>query len=217
MIGALVPAKALDQAKGRLAALLSEDERRQLALAMLTDVLNALQAVPSLDTIAVVSPDSDVLEHARSSGAGAIQEPQTVRGINQALSHALHSPIVRGIDTLVVVLADVPEITPADVQQVIDAVPFPRGIVICPSRDKGTSILAARPPSVIPFRFGPLSFSAHKREAAAQGLEAQVLHIETLAADIDSPADLQNLLSRPAETATQRLLARLGVAARAGG
>ena len=37
MIAAIVPAKALDQAKGRLAALLSEGERRDLALAMLEE------------------------------------------------------------------------------------------------------------------------------------------------------------------------------------
>ena len=67
MIAALVPAKALDQAKGRLAAVLSEDERRELALAMLEDVLRALQAVSRLDLIAVVSPDAEVLARAWSA------------------------------------------------------------------------------------------------------------------------------------------------------
>src|SRR3990172_8229880 len=110
MIAALVPAKALDQAKGRLAAALSEDERRLLALAMLEDVLRSLQAIPRIGLTAVVSPDDAVLSlptHlppqpippppppaapppslATALGAEPIAEPPAVRGINQALSHA---------------------------------------------------------------------------------------------------------------------------------
>ena len=51
MITAIVPAKALDQAKGRLAAILSEAERRELALAMLEDVVRALQSAPAIDAL----------------------------------------------------------------------------------------------------------------------------------------------------------------------
>lgn len=212
MIGALVPAKALVEAKGRLAGALSEAERRELALAMLEDVLAALKAVPAIDTIAVVSPDDDVLTLAESLGATTVVEPPNVRGINQALSLAFNvmSPIS---EVLLVVLADVPEITPADVQAALDVLPE-RGVVICPSYDKGTSLLAMRPPGVIPFRFGPQSFALHKREAAARSIPAEVLRIERLARDIDTPDDLRGLASRPAETATHRLLARLNVAAR---
>ena len=43
MIRALVPAKALGEAKGRLASVLSEIERRKLALAMLEDVVRTLK------------------------------------------------------------------------------------------------------------------------------------------------------------------------------
>ncbi len=209
MIAAIVPAKALDRAKGRLAALLSEAERRQLSLAMLEDVLKTLQAVPGLDLIAVVSPDREVLALARELGAEAIAEPASVRGINQALSHAVRVLSERPIDALLVLLADVPAVAPADIDSVLSALPPGRGVVLCPSHDKGTSALALRPPDAIPFRFGPHSFPAHKREAAARGIHAGVLRIPSLARDIDEPDDLRELLSHPAETATQRLLARL--------
>ena len=215
MIAAIVPAKALDQAKGRLAALLSEPERRQLALAMLEDVLKALQAVPQLDLITVVSPDREVLALAWELGAEAIAEPPSVRGINQALSHAVSVVSARHISVLLVLLADVPAVTPADITSVLDALPPGRGVVLCPSHDKGTSALALRPPDAIPFRFGPHSFPAHKREAAARGLHAAVLRLPSLARDIDEPDDLCELLSRPAETATQRLLAQLRLGERA--
>jgi 2-phospho-L-lactate guanylyltransferase len=211
MIAAIVPAKALDQAKGRLAALLGEDERRQLALAMLEDVVRALQAVPAIDSVNVVSPDGVVLKRAEELGATPIAEPASVRGINQALVYALAQ--VSPPDAVLAVLADVPGAAPSDIASVIDQAPE-RGVVICPSSAKGTGALFLRPPGVIPFRFGELSFQAHKREAAARRIEARVLHIDSLANDIDEPDDLRRLLEQPAETATHRLLAQLGLATR---
>jgi 2-phospho-L-lactate guanylyltransferase len=213
VITALVPAKALDQAKGRLAAILGEAERRELALAMLEDVLRALQSAASIDDVVVVSPDADVRALATQLGASAIEEPANVRGINQALSFAPDS-LEPKPDALVVVLADVPEIQVDDVEDALSQLPE-RGLVICPSHDKGTGLLAMRPAGLVPFRFGALSFSLHKREAAAQKLPIEVVRAESLARDIDSPDDLRALLSQPGDTATHRLLARLDIGARA--
>jgi 2-phospho-L-lactate guanylyltransferase len=207
MIVALVPAKALDQAKGRLAELLSEDERRRLALAMLEDVVRALQGVEAIDSIHVVSPDAEVLDKARQLGAIAIEEPASVRGINQALVHAL-STIDPQPDAVLAVLADVPAVTAEEISSVIAETPD-RGVVICPSSAKGTSALLLRPPEVIPFRFGELSFQSHKRHAAALKIETRVLRIESLERDIDEPDDLRWLIERRGETATHRLLAEI--------
>ena len=211
MIGALVPAKALDRAKGRLAAVLSEDERRRLALAMLADVTAAIAAVPEIGPGVVVSPDAEVLARARSLGAYALREPESVRGINQALAHALAAWPDMPPDALLVVLADVPAVTSADLQSVIEALPQDGGVVICPSKARGTSALALRPPGAIPFRFGEQSFQWHKREAAARRLDTHVLRIDSLANDIDEPEDLRELMLHPAKTATHRLLSELAL------
>lgn len=216
MISTLVPAKALDQAKGRLAALLTEDERRQLALAMLEDVVRALQATPSIDSIIVISPDAEVLSKTAELGATGLEEPASVRGINQAITYGMESAVADGADTLLIVLADVPAVTPADVESVLAELPDSRGIAISPSAAKGTSMLALRPADAIPFRFGQNSFPAHKREALAHGLTAKVVRIESVAHDIDEPEDLRELLAHPAETATHALLAKLRIAGRLG-
>jgi 2-phospho-L-lactate guanylyltransferase (CobY/MobA/RfbA family) len=84
-----------------------------------------------------------------------------------------------------------------------------RGVVICPSIAKGTSALFLRPPDVIPFHFGELSFQSHKRQAAALKIETRVLRIESLERDIDEPNDLRWLIERGGETATHRLLAEI--------
>jgi 2-phospho-L-lactate guanylyltransferase len=214
MKAALVPAKSLDRAKGRLAGLLSEEERRSLALAMLEDVVGALRRVPQLDLVSVVSPDPEVLTKAEELGVAAIAEPPSVRGINQALQYAAAHLQEQGAETLLVVLADVPSLQPADIEAVLDALPAGRGLVICPAARKGTSALAMRPIGLIPFRFGPDSFVLHRREAAARGIEARVLRIESLANDIDEPSDLLAFSSQPAGKATHRWLANSGLAAR---
>jgi len=216
VISALVPAKALDQAKGRLASLLSEEERRQLALAMLEDVVRALQAVPEIDSVTVISPDAEVLALARDLGATGLEEPAAVRGINQALSSGMEAAVEEGADTLLILLADVPAVTPGDVQSVLGQLPEGRGVAICPSSAKGTSMLALRPPDAIPFRFGQNSFAAHRREVMARGIRATVSRIDAVAHDIDEPEDLRTLLAHPAETATHALLAKLGIAGRLG-
>jgi 2-phospho-L-lactate guanylyltransferase len=205
MITAIVPAKALDQAKGRLSAMLGEAERRELALAMLEDVVRALQSARTIDGVVVVSPDVEVRALASALGARSIEEPASVRGINQALSYALAALEPRP-ESLVVVLADVPEMRAEEVDEAVAALPE-RGIVVCPSHDKGTGLLAMRPAGVIPFRFGPQSFSLHKREAAAQKLPVEVVRAESIARDIDSPDDLRALIARGGDTATHRLLA----------
>jgi 2-phospho-L-lactate guanylyltransferase len=213
VIAALVPVKALDQAKGRLAALLSQEERRRLALAMLEDVLRALQAVPRVDHLAVVSPDADVLARAEKLGAEPLSEPPLCRGVNQALAHASAVLAGRGADALLVVAADLPAALPADIEAALDALPE-RGIALVPTHDRGTGAIALRPPDAIPFRFGRRSSVLHKREAVARGLPARVLHLASLSRDVDEPDDLADLLARPAETVTHRLLAQLRITQR---
>jgi 2-phospho-L-lactate guanylyltransferase len=176
---------------------------------MLEDVLRALTSAPRIGLVATVSPDEDVLSHARGLDAEAIAEPPGTRGINGALRHALAAVSDRKPDALLVVLADVPAITPADVDAILDALPAGPGIVVCPSAADGTSALALRPPDVVPFNFGPHSFAMHRRSAAVAGVPVQALRIESIFHDIDSPDDLRAFVAQPAGAATHRLLGEI--------
>lgn len=214
MTVALVPAKALDQAKGRLAELLTEHERRSLSLVMLEDVLRALSSARGVDRTFVVSPDQDILRDAERFGADPIAQPAALSGINEALKHASRVISLEEPTAILVLLADVPAVTSEEIESVLSALPRDLGAVICPSRAEGTSALALRPPDAIDFRFGPNSFAHHEREASARGVPVQALRFDSLLNDVDEPDDLRYLLSHAAETATHRLLAEMRVTER---
>jgi len=211
MIGALVPVKSLGRAKGRLAALLDEQERRRLSLAMLADVLRAVTAVPEVSVRAVVSADLEVLEAPKASGALGIEEPPAMRDLNSALTFAASHLMETGVDTLIVLPADIPSITRREVTDILEALPSPRGAIVVRSVARGTSALALRPPDAIPFRFGPQSALAHQQEAVRNKVPARVLRLPAIAIDIDEPQDLLDVLSRPGDSDTRRLLLDLDV------
>ena len=194
MIAALVPVKRLAQAKSRLRPVLSDAARREFVLAMLEDVLRLALDQPAIATTAVVSPDEDVLAFARRLGAQPIHEPPSVRGLNAALAFAAEVLAQHGAGGLLVLPADVPLATPADIKAILAAwreVP----VVLCASRSGGTGALALRPPHATPFRFGPRSFAAHRRAAVERGLPVVVLDRPGLALDIDRPEDLPAVLA----------------------
>lgn len=216
MIAALVPVKALSEAKGRLAAVLTSEERRRLALAMLADVVTALLGAASIAYIAIISPDKAVLKEAERLRARPLPEPPQVRGINAALSYGASLLAKEGADTILVVPGDLPTLTAAAVEAVLASLPSPRGVAIVPSAEGGTNVLALRPPDAIPFRFGPKSFTAHRREAVARAVPTTVVRREELTTDIDSPQDLLRVPQAPGAENTKRLLQDLSLPGRLG-
>ena len=192
MIWAIVPAKALELAKTRLAGLLDLAERRALVLAMLRDVLGALRGVRALDGVMVVTRDEAVSAVASASGAEVLRETNV--GQNEALEEALARCRWWGAAAVLLVSSDLPLLRPATVEQVITQ--GMRGnlagsVVLAPSRDgTGTNAMFQRPPGVLPLRFGASSLQQHQQAASECGVRVDLVRTPDLALDIDTPADL---------------------------
>lgn len=90
---ALIPVKALDLAKSRLAPHLSRLQRVALVLNMLQHVLHILNASNVFSNIYVVSADPRVLDLARHQGAQPLLETQ--QGHNPALQEAAQAILTR--------------------------------------------------------------------------------------------------------------------------
>lgn len=212
MPAAVVPLKSLAAGKSRLAAALGRAHAESLALAMLEDVLAALDRVPGLDAIAVVTPDAGVAEAAARAGARALRGDDP--GLDAALARAARELGPACTDGLLVVLGDVAGARPGELARLLEALaagPAPRA-ALAPSLDGGTAALARRPPDAFPSRFGPDSARRHREAAAAAGVPLVELRLPSLALDLDDEADLHAFLAGPGDgPRTRALLASLGV------
>jgi|GEM_PF-51429 len=194
---ALVPVRSIAGAKQRLARCLDRDRREALALAMLEDMLAALDASSRLDRIVVVSSDSGLLEHARRCGAEALEEGPP-RGLNAAVATAAVRLEAQGVRRLLTIPGDVPLLAPEDIDAVFETDHERYPVVLAPSASvTGTNGLLTSPPTVIEFCFEGASLDAYRRQCRLKELEMLVLCLESFAIDVDTPADLAALPARP--------------------
>jgi 2-phospho-L-lactate/phosphoenolpyruvate guanylyltransferase len=201
----LVPVKNLSAAKQRLAAVLDQPARTELAQAMLHDVVAALAAWTRRPACALVTSDPFALELARQYDFEIIPDPANP-GETGAIEMATRLCEARGIDSTLVIPADIPLIQASELDQILAQAPE-EGSVLVPAADgRGTNAAFRRPANLFPLRFGNDSFKPHLAAAQATGKPCQVLELPGIALDVDNPGDLQQLLAHTGETRTQRLV-----------
>jgi 2-phospho-L-lactate guanylyltransferase len=201
----LVPVKNLSAAKQRLAAVLDRPARTELAQAMLHDVVATLAAWPRRPACALVTSDPFAIELAREYDFELIPDP-TNPGETGAIEMATRLCVARGIDSTLVIPADIPLIQASELDQILAQAPD-EGSVLAPAADgRGTNAAFRRPANLFPLRFGNDSFKPHLAAAQATGKPCVVLQLPNLAVDVDNPEDLPQLLAHPGETRAQSLI-----------
>jgi 2-phospho-L-lactate guanylyltransferase len=203
----LVPVKNLAAAKQRLAAVLDQPARTELAQAMLHDVAAALAAWPRRPACALVTSDPFAIELARQYDFEIIPDPANP-GETGAIEMATRLCVSRRLDSTLVIPADIPLIQASELDQILAQAPD-EGSVLAPAADgRGTNAAFRRPANLFPLRFGNDSFKPHLAAAQATGKPCIVLRLPSIAVDVDNPEDLQQLLTHPGETGTQSLVRR---------
>ena len=204
-----LPVKSLDEAKGRLAPVLSPLERAALTLAMLEDVLDATLLLPGWETW-VVSPDESVLEVA--AGRGATPMPEEQPPLAQAIRQAEEEALSRGIDALAVLLPDTPLVTAAALSRAVHTL---GPVVLAPAADEtGTNLLLRRPPVAISSSFGRDSYRRHLEEAAQRDVPVAVIEHAELAFDVDLPDDILTVVNARRAGRTREVLRAIDVSTR---
>lgn len=211
-----VPVKDLVNAKQRLIPALSPSERRELARAMLEDVLDAAAAaLPG--AVLVVTTDPEVQAVARARGVECLTESAN-RGHTAAVAFAQREAVMRGVARFLTMPGDVPCVTAQEVVALCDALEEAPGVVFVPSRSGlGTNAALLAPPGALPLTFGEPSFENHLKAARAAGLTPKVLELPGIGLDVDAPADLPVLLERGPSTRSARLLRGFPAGARSTG
>lgn len=205
----LVPVKNLSAAKQRLAGVLEQSSRTELARAMLTDVIDAITA-SACDDIALVTSDAFALDLAHQRGLDVIGDESNVSE-TEAIENATRLCESRGIEYTLVIPGDVPLIETADVRAIYENAPD-QGSVLVPSRDKrGTNAVLRRPSSLFPLRFGNDSFKPHLAAAIDADKSCVVLSLAGIALDIDTAEDLRELAQATGERRSQVLARKFGI------
>lgn len=188
---AVVPMKPLGEAKARLALALEASARAQLSRDLLVRTLIVLGQADGISRTAVISRDMQVLKIARQNGAWAMYE--TGRGLNAALEQATRVAEANGVKSLLIVPADLPNLTEGDVEAMIGLAIKPPCVVIAPDRrEQGTNALLVSPPGLIPYAFGENSCAEHQRLARAAG-RLELYRSNGTAFDLDVPEDVRAL------------------------
>ena len=204
----LLPVKNLANAKQRLAAVLDQRARTELAQAMLSDVVAAIVGFAG-DEVAFATSVPFALELAGRYGFEVIRDEANVSETD-AIEMATRACEARGVESTLVIPGDIPLIDAADLRAIYEASPD-AGTVLVPSRDKrGTNAVLRRPASLFPLRFGNDSFMPHLTAAIATNKTCVVLSLAAIGLDIDTPEDLRELARAPGEKRSQLLARKLG-------
>lgn len=201
----LVPVKNLAGAKQRLAAILDQPSRTELAQAMLLDVLETLANWPQHPEVGIVTSDAFALQLAHQFHFTVIADNAN-RGETDAIETATRFCESHDIESTLVIPGDIPLIQSWELEKIIAAVPS-EGSVLVPAADgRGTNAIWRRPAGLFPARFGNDSFEPHHAAAQATGKPCVVLSLPGIAIDVDNPEDLRTLAAAPGETRAQRLI-----------
>lgn len=174
---------------------LPEELRREVALAMLGDVV---EVALSVGDVRVVTDDPAGRLVAGDLGARLVDDPGGGQGA--AVAAALEG--ARGL--CLVVNADVPRVRPSDLNAL--AVPALLGkLGIVEARDGTTNALGLPRAEAFAPLYGPGSAGQFRAHAVALGIDFEELVLANLVDDIDTLADLEVLGTR-AGTRTSGLL-----------
>jgi len=206
----LIPVKDLNQAKRRLASLLSHAERTALAQAMMEDVFSAVSVTRLPDQVFVVSSYEPALEKAHDLGWEIIRESRQISE-SESVDFASRVCAERGVTSLLRLPIDVPLVRSEDIDALLERAQDTPSAVIVPSRTGGTNALLRTPPVLFPSHFGPDSLAKHLGEAQSRKALCEIVRSERLELDIDDAEDLARLVARrPFNGATERWLAQSG-------
>lgn len=187
----LIPAQRFSQSKSRLSTRFSEAERSELSRSMLGRVLDAFISASPNARVHVLSNDPEVLDFSTLRGAQPAHDRPNVRGHGdqlRAFASALNED-----QALLVVMSDLPLITPKDAQTILQACED-ASVLTAPDRHQlGTNAAYFRDGSCRELHFGHADSFLRHEAAHAQRAGYRCFQAPAFQLDVDEPEDLDAL------------------------
>jgi 2-phospho-L-lactate guanylyltransferase len=206
---AILPVKRFELAKTRLGEQLAPQQRRTLAQAMVSDVLDALLESEWLEAVLVVTNEAAVAALAKERGAEVLADPAESGQSAAALIGVAHA-LAEGYERVLLVPGDCPALDAGALRTLLGRPMRPPAVTIVSDRaGSGTNALLLAPPDAIEPGFGPDSFARHRDRTEQARADWHSEPLAALLLDIDTPEDLALLRSAHAGPATAVVLAQL--------
>tara|TARA_B100000959_G_scaffold286280_1_gene364221 strand:+ start:2036 stop:2638 length:603 start_codon:yes stop_codon:yes gene_type:complete len=178
----LIPLKSFVEAKFRLAEVMGEEERIDLAKKMAQIVVEAATPLP----VAIVCDDEEVAAWAHEKGAEVIWADKS--GLNAAVETGVNALASQGVGKVIIAHGDLPKAI-----QLSHCADFD-GITLVPDRHKdGTPVLTVPTNSNFEFSYGLGSYARHVSAAERSGLPWRSIIDVNLNHDVDEPEDLEGI------------------------
>ena len=212
----LIPVKNLSAAKQRLASVLDQPSRTELGASHAARCARSTCRVGRAGpACALVTSDPFAIELARQYDFEIIPDPANP-GETGAIEMATQFCVERGIDSTLVIPADIPLIQASELDEILQACSRRRLACWCPPpTDAAPTPSSAVPPNLFPLRFGNDSFKPHLAAAQATGKPCVVLRLARNCARRRQSRGLAATCWRmPGETRTQSLIRQWGTDSR---
>lgn len=182
----LIPVRPFEEGKTRLATVLGPAERTALNRRFFDHVFGvACQAVGPARCI-VVSRSAEVRDLAEAAGARAVVE--TGNDLNAALTQGAAE--VPAGEAVLVLSTDLPGLGVDDVEAMIAAGEGAEVVIAPDAIGEGTNAFLLGRAGLIPFLYGPNSFTSHSTASAEARLTLQRIDRPGLAMDVDTADQL---------------------------
>jgi 2-phospho-L-lactate guanylyltransferase len=199
-IAAIIPVKRFASAKRRLGEQLDRGRVVELAQAMLADVLEAAGSSRELDQIVLVTDEADL--PASEVAWDLVAEGADSGGHSRAALRGIDAAAGAGADCVVLLPGDCPLLDADELDALLGRARRGRVGIVPDRHGSGTNALVLCPPDSIEPAFGEGSRARHEALARDAGAEPVLEHLDSLALDVDTPADLVALRGLLAEDAS---------------
>ena len=186
---AVLPVKRFDAAKQRLAAGIEDERRRELAGAMVADVLEAIGEARAIERLIVVSGEPLAQELAAEAGAEVVADPEDAGHVEAALAGIARAE-VKGAERVVLLAGDCPLLDPRELDRLLTGVPGNYVGIVPDRHGSGTNALLLSPPGAIVPAFGEGSRERHVEAARAAGVPFGIEELPSIELDLDTPGDV---------------------------
>lgn len=181
---AVILIKARRRCKARLSIALNPAQRASLADVMLRRVIDCCRAATCIDQILVVSPER------RDLGDDICQLQDADEGMAVAAEQGRRFALMQGARQVLVLSADLPELTSAALEQFVHADQQLDCLIAADHTGSGTNALCLRGAVDFRYAYGSGSCERHATYAAEDGLRGRVMVLPELAVDLDWPDQL---------------------------